>query len=82
MGTTIIRNEKGREEVEGLRACPPPGGLGLGDAFQLLKEDLASAVRSFRASKASAVWGMCGGAAPDHFGHLAGVHVKLFASAE
>ena len=30
---------------EGLRACQPPCGLGLGDALLLPKEDLASAVR-------------------------------------
>ena len=32
---------------EGLRACQPPGGLGLGDAFQFPEEDLASAAGFF-----------------------------------
>ena len=32
-------------------------------------------------TKASTVRRMCGRVAPDHFGHLAGVQVELFASA-
>ena len=59
-----------------------PCGLHLGDAFQFPKEDLASAVRSFRAPEACTVGRMPGGAAPDHFGHLARVQVELFASAD
>ena len=34
---------------EGFRACQPPGGLGLGDILQFPKEDLAVALRLFRA---------------------------------
>ena len=52
--------------------------VGLGDAFQLPKEDLEGAVRLFRAPEASAVGRMRGGAAPDHHGHLARVQVELF----
>ena len=52
--------------------------MGLGDAFQLTKEDLEGAVRLFRAPEASAVRRMRGGAAPDHHGHLARVQVELF----
>ena len=37
---------------KGLRACQPPCGLGLGDAFQLPEEDLASAVWLLRAPEA------------------------------
>ena len=55
--------------------------MGLSDALQLPKEDLASAVRVLRASEASAVRRMCGGAAPDHHGHHARVQVELLASA-
>ena len=62
---------------KGLRACQPRCGLGLGDAFQLPKEDIAGAVRLFRASEASAVRRMRGGAAPDHHGPLARVKVEL-----
>ena len=50
--------------------------------FQVAKEDLASAVRLFRAPEAGAVRRMRGGAAPDHHGHLARVQVELFASAD
>ena len=52
-----------------------------GNALQLPKEDLASAVRILRAPVASAVRRMCGGAALDHHGHLARVEVELRASA-
>ena len=52
---------------KGLRACQPPCGSGLGDAFQLPKEDLASAVRLLRAPEACTIRRMCGAAAPDHF---------------
>ena len=55
--------------------------MGLGDALQLPKKDLASAVRILRAPEASAVRRMCGGAAPDHQGHFARVEVELPASA-
>ena len=57
--------------------CEPPCGFGLGDAFQLPEEDLASAVRVLRAPVASTVRKMCGGAATDHHGHLARVQVVL-----
>ena len=67
---------------KGLRACHLPCGLGLGDAFQFPKEDLAGVVLSFRAPEARTVRRMRRGAAPDHFGHLARVEVELFASAD
>ena len=38
--------------AKGIRACQPPCGLRLGDSFQFAKEDLASAVRLFRAPAA------------------------------
>ena len=43
-------------------------------------EDLASALRLFRAPEEGTVRKMCGGAAPIHLGHLARVQVDLFAS--
>ena len=49
--------------------------MGLGDALQLLREDIAGAVWVLRAPEESAV-----GTAPDHHGHLARVKVDLFAS--
>ena len=55
------------------------GGLGLGDALQLPKEDIAGAERFVRAPEASAVRRLRGGAGPDHLGHLARVQVELFA---
>ena len=61
---------------EGLRACQRSGGLGLGDAFQLPKEDIANAVRLFRAPEQGTILMMCGGAATDHHGHLARVKVE------
>ena len=64
---------------EGIRASQPTDGLGLGDALQLPKEDVAGAVWSFQAPEASAVRRLRGGAAPDHHGHLARVQVELFA---
>ena len=64
---------------EGLRACQPPCGLGLRDAFQLPKENLAGAVRPLWAPVACSVRRMCGGAPPDHHGHLARVQVELLA---
>ena len=64
---------------EGIRASQPSGGLGLGDALQLPKEDIAGAERLFRAPEASAVRRLRGGAGPDHLGHLARVQVELFA---
>ena len=70
----------GAGPCEGIRASQPSCGLGLGDALQLPKEDLAGAVRVLRAPEASAVRRMCGGAAPDHHGHLARVQVELCAS--
>ena len=66
---------------EGLRASQPPGGLGLGDALQLPKKDLASAVRLFRPPEEGTVRRMCGGAATDHHGHPARVQVELLAVA-
>ena len=65
---------------KGLRAGESPCGLGLGHALQLPEEDIAGAVRVLRAPEASAVRGMRGGAAPDHYGHLARVKVELLAS--
>ena len=64
---------------EGILASQPTDGLGLGDALQLPKEDVAGAVWSFQAPEASAVRRLRGGAAPDHHGHLARVQVELFA---
>ena len=64
---------------EGIRASQPSGGLGLGDALQLPKEDIAGAERLFRAPEASAVRRLRGGAGPDHLGHLARVQVELIA---
>ena len=55
-------------------------GLGVGDALQLSKEDLAGAVRLFRAPEACAVRRMCGGAAHDHHDYFARVKVELLAS--
>ena len=60
------------------------GGLGeglLSDALRLPKEDLASASRVLRASEASAVRRVRGGAAPDHHGYLARVRLQLLTSA-
>ena len=64
---------------EGLRAGQSPCGLGFGDALQLPKKDLASAVRVLWAPEASAVRRMCGETAPDTHGHLARVKVELLA---
>ena len=50
-------------------------------ALQLPTEDVAGAVRVLRAPEASAVRRMCGGAPPDHYGHLAKVEVELLATA-
>ena len=44
---------------EGLRTCQLPSGLGLGDALQLPKEDLAGALRVFRTPEASTVRRLC-----------------------
>ena len=66
---------------EGIRACQLPCGLGLGDAFQLPKEDLASAVRVLRAPEEGTVRRVCGGDAHDHDGYFARVQVELFAVA-
>ena len=66
---------------EGLRACRSPCGLGLGDAFQFPKIDLASAVRLFRAPDEGSVRRMCGKAATVHYGHPARVKVQLLAFA-
>ena len=57
-----------------------PVGLGLGDAFQFPKKDLASALRLLRAPEGT-VRRMCGRAAADHHGHPARVQVELLASA-
>ena len=56
-------------------------GLGQGDALQLPKEDLASALRLFRAPEEGGVRRMCGRAVADHHGHPARVQVELFAVA-
>ena len=48
--------------------------------FSFLEEDIAGAVWLLRAPEASAVRRMCGGATPDHHGHLAGVNVELLTS--
>ena len=40
-----IKERLGPGSCEGIRASQPSCGLGLGDALQLPKEDLASAVR-------------------------------------
>ena len=63
---------------EGLRAGQPSCAVGVGDALQLPKEDLASAVRVLRASEA--VRRMRGG--PDHHGYLARVKAELLALSE
>ena len=55
----------------------PPCGVGLGNALQLPQEGLPSVVRILRAPETSAVRRMCGGAAPDHHGHLGRVKVEL-----
>ena len=65
----------------GLRAGQSSCGVDLGDAFQLPKEDLASAMRVLSAPEASAVRTMCGGAAPDHDDYLARIKMELLASA-
>ena len=65
---------------QGLRADQSPCGLGLGNALQLPKEDLAGAMRALRASESSAVLRMCGGTAPDHDGYFARVEVELSTS--
>ena len=49
---------------------------GLGDAFQLPKEDLEGAVRLLRTPGTCAVRRLCGRAAPDHHGHFARVNVS------
>ena len=67
---------------EGLRACQPPCGLGLGNALQLPDEDLASALRLFRAPEDGTVRRKCGRAFADHHGQPATVQVELFASAD
>ena len=64
---------------EGIRAGQSPFSVGLGDALQL-PEDTAGAMWVLRAPEASAVRRMCGGAAPDHHGHLARFKVELLAS--
>ena len=58
-------------------ACQHPCGLGLGDAFQFPKEDLAGALRLFRAREEGAARMMCGRAATDHHSHLANVKMEL-----
>ena len=66
---------------EVIRVSQSPGGVGLGDALQLPKEDIAGALWALRAPEASTVRRMFGGATPDHYGHLARVEVELLASA-
>ena len=58
---------------EGLRARQSSCGLGLGNALQLPKQDLASAVRVVPAPEACTVRRMCGRAAPDHHDYPARV---------
>ena len=53
--------------------------VGLGNAFQIFHEDYACAVLVLRAPEASAVWWLCGGAAPDHHGHSHWIQVELLA---
>ena len=67
--------------AKGLRACQPPCGLGLGDASQFPKKDLA-VLCVFRAPEEGTVRRMCGRAVTDHHGHPAGVQVELSASAD
>ena len=64
---------------EGIRASQPSCGLGLGDSFQLPKEDLEGAVRLFRAPEACRVRRVCGRAAHDNHSYLARVQVELLA---
>ena len=61
----------------GLGSAPGEGDLGLGDSLQFPKEDTAGAVRVLRASEASAVRRMCGGAAPNRHGRLARFQMGL-----
>ena len=56
---------------KGVPAGQPPCGLGLGDAFQFPKENLAGGVCTVRR--------MCGRAAHDHHGYPARVDVELLA---
>ena len=65
---------------EDFRAGQSSCGVVLGDARQFPKEDLACALWVLRAPEASAVRRMCGGASPDHHGHLARVKMVLLAS--
>ena len=64
---------------EGLGTGQSPCGLGLGDALRFSEEDFAGAKRVLRAPEAGSVRRMCGGAAPDHYGHSARVEVELLA---
>ena len=66
---------------EGLRACQPSCGLGLGDTLQFSKKDLTRALRLFWASEKGAIRRMCGRAIANHHGHFARIQVELFANA-
>ena len=58
---------------EGLGASQLPCGLGLGDALQLPKKDLAGTLWVFRAPEVCTVRRMCGRASHDHHGYPARV---------
>ena len=73
-GAVTKKKRSGRGED--IRAGQSPCGVGLGDALQVPMEDIAGAVRLFRAPEARR---MRGGAAPNHHGHLARIPVELFA---
>ena len=60
-------------------ASQPSCGVGLGDALQLPEEDVAGAVRPFRAPEACTVRRMCGRADHDRHCYLARVQMALFA---
>ena len=77
LGAMALSAGPGEGSSAGQSSC----GVGLGDALQLPKEDIAGAVWLLRAPEASAVRRMRGGAAPDYHGHLARVKVELLTSA-
>ena len=56
--------------------------FGLGPRTSASKEDLASAVRVFRAPEACTIRRMCGRVAHDHHGFLARIAVELLALAD
>ena len=79
-GSNTRRENKIREQQPWFWTWQGRSSGSVGDALQLLEEDIAGAVWVLRAPEASAVRRMCGGAAPDHHGHLARVKLKLLAS--